>query len=310
MSGGSWYAFRLDNDARKAAYYAVLSLGEGGFGAVWAGVTDGGVPIAIKLIKPTSDPVRDFLNWFNEQDIFLKCLNHPHIVTTYDQFSCDDGSLVIVMEKAEGSLQDYLKVNGPMHPTHVCSVGIQLCSALEHIHQLGVIHRDITPRNILWFADGRFKLSDFGISKQTVPPEEFAKTFIGFKNAIPPELLVTGYSTTQSDIYQLGLVLLGMLTGKEPIPLGASFEDTHRMILDGVPRETAESLIPQFGGLATIISIMLRRRDVWRYATITDVRQELQAEFDRRDTAEKFRDWLMRRQQRPLLPPGLGIGPA
>lgn len=310
MSGGSWYIFRLDNDVRKTAYYAVVSLGEGGFGTVWAGVSDGGVPIAIKLIKPTSNPVQDFLNWFNEQDIFLKCLNHPHIVTTYDQFPCDDGSLVIVMEKAEGSLHDYLKANGPIHPTHVCSVGIQLCSALEHIHHLGVIHRDITPRNILWFADGRFKLSDFGISKQTVEPEEFTKTFIGFKNAIPPELLVAGYSTTQSDIYQLGLVLLDMLTGAETIPLGASFDDTRHMILDGIPRQTAESLIPKFGGIADIISIMLRRRDVWRYGTVSEVRQALQAEFERRDAAEKFRDRLMHRQQRPLLPPGLGIGPA
>ena len=108
----------------------------------------------------------------------------------------------------EGSLRYYLSKYGQLNPSLVCSIGIQLCAALAHIHQLGVIHRDVTLNNVLWYANGVFKLSDFGISRQTVSGEDFARTFIGYRNAIPPELLTAGYSTTQSDIYQLGIVLL------------------------------------------------------------------------------------------------------
>lgn len=303
MNKDFWYQFWLSNPSRQAIYYAITELGQGGFGSVWSGITNAGVPIAIKMIKPSSDPARDFLNWFNEQDILLKCLNHPHIVACYDQFLCDDGSLVIIMEKAEGSLESFLKLKGSFDASLVCSVGIQLCFALEHIHNLGVIHRDLTLRNILWFSDGRFKVSDFGISKQTVSPDEFARTFIGFKNAIPPELLNFNYSTHQSDIYQLGLVLLTLLIGSDPIPLNASMQETHQMIQDGVPRQIAESLLSKFGKLAEIISIMLRRRDSWRYSSILEVKADLQDEFSRRQALERVQKWLLHRQRHPFLPP-------
>ena len=253
--------FRLNNPKNpQLIYFAVEELGQGGFGSVWGGFTNDQVPIAIKVIKPSSNPHIDFLNWWNENNILRNCFNHRHIVAWYDSFICNDGSLVIVMERAEGSLDSLLKLKGCFPPKLVCSIGIQLCLALNHIHYLKVIHRDLTLRNILCFPNDIVKISDFGISKQTVPPEEFARTVIGFQNAIPPELLQFGYSTYQSDIYQLGLVLLTLLTGTEPIPLNTPIPTIYQMINDGIPRQTAESLIPQFGSLAEIISIMLRRR--------------------------------------------------
>jgi len=279
MTPPNGYIVSFFNPSRGIKYYAMNALGEGGFGHVWQGVADGGVPIAIKVVKPTSNPLRDLISWYNEQSICLKCLTHPHIITTYDQFACD-GSLIIVMEKADGNLEHYLASYGKLCPIVVASIGIQMCFALEHIHKLGVIHRDITMRNVLSFPSGLFKLADFGISKQTVSAEEFARTFIGMKNAVPPELLNLGYSTYQSDIYQLGLVLLTCLTGTEPIPGSASVSDTCRMITDGTPRKLAESLVPEYGGLAEILSIMLRRRDRWRYQNVDEVRQDLIKEWD------------------------------
>jgi eukaryotic-like serine/threonine-protein kinase len=305
MSRGAWYDFLLRNPARNAVYYAITQCGQGGFGSVWAGFTDAMVPIAIKLVKPTSEPLRDFIRWHNEQSIHLQCLFHPHIVTTYDQFCCADGSLIIVMERAEGSLHDYLMSNGRLHPLLVCSIGIQLAYALEHIHWIGVVHRDITLKNILYFANGAFKLSDFGISKQLVSAEEFARTFVGAWNSIPPELLHAGYSSFQSDIYQLGLVLLTLLTGEHPIPANLSVEHTLRMITDGRPRQAAEGLVQEFGPVAEVLSVMLRRREEWRFRSAREVREALQAAFDERQAFEKFRDWRIRRQQRPQLPPTL-----
>ena len=103
MSSTDWYVFSFANPTRGTTYYAIVSLDSGGFGDVWAGLDNAGIPIAIKIIRPTSDPARDFVNWFTEQAICLRCLTHPHIVTTFDQFKCQDGTLVIVMDRAEGS---------------------------------------------------------------------------------------------------------------------------------------------------------------------------------------------------------------
>jgi eukaryotic-like serine/threonine-protein kinase len=276
----------------------IKELKQGGFGLVWSGITNTRVPIAIKILKPSSNSSRDLDTWFNEQDILRKCPNHPHIVQCYDSFHCEnDGSLVIIMEKAEGSLEDFLKLNPSVNPLDVCSIGIQICSALEHIHNnLGVIHRDLTLRNILYFSDGHFKISDFGISKQTVSQKEYATTLIGFPYAIPPELLLrfpySPYSTYRSDIYQLGIILLTLLRGSEPIPNNLSREQTNQMIQDGLPRQIAESLISRFGMLAEIISKMLRRHDSWRYQNVLEVKYALQTAFDQHQVLRVNQNWL------------------
>jgi serine/threonine protein kinase len=266
------YVLKIDNPSRRASYYCVSCIGEGGFGSVWRAVTNAGIHVAVKVWKPTSNPARDFIDWYNEQALYLQCLLHPNIVTTYDQFVSPEGWLVIVMELAQGSLIDLVRAEGAPSPRAVVAIGAQLCMALEYIHGLGVIHRDVTPRNVLWYGNGIFKISDFGISKQAASGEGWARTMIGFPNAIPPELLSLGYSSVQSDIYQLGLVLLYLLTGRDPIPLQADRNAVHAMILQGVPRRIAEELTSTYGALAGVISVMLRRRDAWRYRSATDVR--------------------------------------
>ena len=80
------YIFSLSNPARQMKYFAVSALDEGGFGKVWQGFTLYGAPIAIKVIKPTSDFNRDFSAWYVDQQVHLLCLNHPHVVVTFDQF--------------------------------------------------------------------------------------------------------------------------------------------------------------------------------------------------------------------------------
>jgi serine/threonine-protein kinase len=125
------------------------------------------------------------------------------------------------------------------------------------------------------------KLADFGISKECLRADELARTFIGHPCFIPPELFIAGYSSTQSDIYQLGLVLLTLLIGKYPIPMNATLRDTQIAIESGLPRQIAESLIPQHGKLAEIISVMLRRREIWRYWTAAAAYQDLSAEMNR-----------------------------
>ncbi len=291
------HQFYVFNEQRGARYYAVRSLDEGGFGWVWSGTTAEGLPIAIKVFKPTSDFTRDFESWFTEQQVYLRCLQHQYIVSTYDQFYSPNHGLVIVMEKAEGSLDELVHANGALNPTWVSAIGCQILSALHFIHTQGIVHRDVSLKNILWFPGGVFKLADFGISKQGVGIEQYARTFIGHKSYIPPELILAKYSTHQSDLYQLGLVLLTLLTGEHPIPLSATVEETRELILNGVPRQIADSLVPSFGNLAGIISVMLRRRDRWRYQNAMAVWTDLDKEFKHLERIQEIQRLLLQSEK-------------
>lgn len=293
VAQSNWYLFDLFNPARQTRYFVIAPINEGGFGQVWSGVTEPGLPVAIKITKPTLDAAADLARWFNEQRLYLECLHHDHIVTTYDQFCSQDGRLVIVMETANGSLHDLIVAGRQFDAKTVCQVGVQILSALHYIHTRKVIHRDVTPQNILWFMGGTYKLADFGISKADVGIDELARTFVGHKTFVPPELLAAGYTSYQSDIYQLGLVLLALLTGNYPIAMDASVAETRQMILAGKPRLLAESLVPQHGQLAQILSFMLRRRDAWRYKTALDVWRDLSGEFERQEKLSGMANWFM-----------------
>lgn len=283
---GTPYIFSLFNPVRQVKYFATVSLDEGGFGQVWHGLTAQGLQVAIKVIKQSSDFNRDFSSWLTDQQVHLMCLNHPYVVTTFDQFISTDGKLVIVMERGGGSLDALLKQGIKWSDKSICAIATQILSALHYIHGFGVVHRDVTLKNIIWFNGGVFKLCDFGISKQNVQPGEYARTFIAHKSYIPPELLTAGYTTHQSDIYQLGLVLLTLITEQHPIPEAATLEITRKMILDGLPRQITEALIPTHGRTAEIISIMLRRRDAYRYQTVADAWTDFEAEFRKQESIE------------------------
>jgi serine/threonine protein kinase len=271
----------LKNPDTEITYYLTEELGEGYFGKVWGGIDSNKRPVAIKIscIKNNTN----LQDWFNEISNQIN-LNHQNIIKIYDFFITSDTSTgntisVIVMEKALMSLDKYLQINKSFSPIHVCWIGCKLCDALFEIHKSTVIHRDLTLRNILLFPDYHVKIADFGISKRKPDLYLPIVSNTGFFNAIPPEILKHGYSDFQSDIYQLGLILLTLLTGQEPIPQNLDHETINHLINEGQPRKIAESLIEEFGNLAYIISCMLCRRLEWRYQSILELRVDLDKEL-------------------------------
>ena len=280
--------FCLYNYQRQIQYIAIQALGQGGFGSVWSGHTGYGQPVAIKVIKPTANTQADFASWYTDQLVHLLVWNHPHVVRTIDQFVSFDGKLVIVMEMGGASLHSLVQQGTKWTDKSICAIGSQILSALSEIHSKGVIHRDVTLKNIISFPGGIFKLCDFGISKMNVQLGEYARTFAGTPSYIPPELHMLGYTTHASDIYQLGLVLLTLMVGRHPIPEGSSPAETRRMILEGVPRRLAESLIPKHGVTARILSKMLPRYSAHRFTNAAQVETAFTAEFWRLHNLEQF----------------------
>jgi serine/threonine protein kinase len=243
-------------------YHLVSVVGAGGGGDVYLALGEDGRELAIKILKPNPhNRLVGVETWWNECSLAMKCLEHPNIVQIVDYFQTYQGHLVIVMERANCSLADLLIQGYKFNVKAVCSVGMDVLNALDYIHSLPVTHRDVTPKNILVFPDWVYKISDFGIAKTTVSAEELASTFIGYQSYLPPELVRHGYSRQQSDFYQLGIVLLTLMTGRPPIDETLTQQQATEQILAGVPRQQAEALA-QSG-------------DAYRYRTTAEIQSEL-----------------------------------
>ncbi len=193
-------------------------LGQGGMGAVYAGVDqETGAAAAIKVLSPSLASEEGFRVRFEAEIESLKKLDHPHIVRLYG-YGEQAGTLFYAMELVEGtSLEDELRAGRRFDWREVTTIAIKLCRALKHAHDHGVIHRDLKPANLLLTPDGDIKLSDFGIARL------FGNTrltsdggVLGTAEYMAPEQAEGRAVTDRCDQYSLGGVLYALLAGRPP----------------------------------------------------------------------------------------------
>ena len=192
-------------------YKIVKRLGSGGFGSVYLGI-DTWVKrkVAIKVPHNQSDPLEKLLK---EARIQAK-LQHPNIVQLYS-VEKRDGIFFMVSEYIEGgALDKYLKAKGRLTWDEAVSFIFQVCDAVQFAHNMGIIHRDIRPANILLTRDKRVKMTDFGTSRY-LNKDSVAMTRIGCPPYMAPEHF-EGKATFQSDVYSIGMMFYELLVGKLP----------------------------------------------------------------------------------------------
>ncbi len=151
----------------------------------------------------------------------LSQLRHPHIISVLDNFN-EGGHHYLLLQHVVGQdLRQLVRQNGPQPEAKVLDWAVQILSALEYLHtyEPPIIHRDLTPENIVLRNDGTIVIIDFGASNQFLGT--MTGTIIGKQAYMAPEQL-QGKATTQSDIYAFGGTLHFLLTGKDPIPLSES----------------------------------------------------------------------------------------
>ena len=243
-------------------------LGHGGMGTVYSGVhRETGEQTAIKVLSDVLAADPRFRERFRGEVETLKKLRHKNIVTLHG-YGEEDGRLFFVMELVHGqSLELDLRANRRFAWNEVADIGAQVCAALKHAHDHGVIHRDLKPANLLMTADGTVKLTDFGIAKffgstgLTV-----AGSMIGTPDYMSPEQTEGRSVTPRSDLYSVGCVLYALLAGKPPFAGGnltqvidrVRFQDPAaiRAIVPDVPEE-----------FDRIVSQLLEKDPVSRIAT-------------------------------------------
>ena len=192
-------------------------LGMGGMAVIYAGVdTDTDRAIAAKTLLPEYQGDSHRRARFRREAEVLKAVQHPHIVDLVDVVDGRRGTWIL-MEQLEGeTLRDKLDSEGPFSPKTVSGWLTQVCQALEHMHQLGYVHLDITPQNLFLTVDGDVKLIDFGIAQKAfITPKREGDKLLGTAAYISPEHGSGGVVTPKSDIYSLGCVVFELVTGKK-----------------------------------------------------------------------------------------------
>ncbi|MEX0937484.1 MAG: serine/threonine-protein kinase [Pirellulales bacterium] len=193
-------------------------LGRGGMGTVYEGTdAETGQRAAIKVLTPQLAVAEGFRERFEAEIDSLKKLRHPHIVRLYG-YGEQEGYLFYAMELVEGSsLEEEIRSGRRFNWREATTIGIQVCKALKHAHDHGVIHRDIKPANLLYDSDGNIKLSDFGIARLFGGVQlTSAGGVLGTAEYMSPEQADGRTVTTRCDQYSLGGVMYTLLAGRPP----------------------------------------------------------------------------------------------
>lgn len=193
-------------------------LGKGGMGAVYAGVDAAtGQHVAVKALAPQLAMAEGFRERFEAEIESLKKLQHEGIVRLYG-YGEDEGVLFYSMELVEGpSLEQAVRDGRRFDWNETLSIAIQVCRALKHAHDHGVVHRDIKPANLLLADATRVKIADFGIARLfgSTQLTNFGGV-LGTADYMSPEQVDGRAVTDRCDQYSLGCVMFTLLAGRPP----------------------------------------------------------------------------------------------
>ncbi|MFC0031383.1 protein kinase [Micromonospora chaiyaphumensis] len=227
-------------------YRLVDQIGAGGMSVIWRArdeVLDR--VVAVKVLAPSLAADARFRDMVREEARSAAQLVHPHVTAVHDygETVAPDGSITsfVVMELLSGEELEHRLTEGPLPWPQAVETGAQVAEAVAAAHRLGIVHRDVTPSNVMMTRVGA-KVLDFGIATRVGAPDEDEDggTF-GTPAYVAPERLDGAPAQPATDVYSLGVLLFETLTGQPPYPadtweeLSAALAEDAAPTLDGVP---------------------------------------------------------------------------
>ena len=280
-----------EGDVLDGKYEILGKLGEGGMGEVYRARHIHLDEIrVIKVTKPDSSGPGNEPRRFQEEARLATLVRHPNVAALYDFSRLPDGSFYMVWEYIDGvTLEEWLRRHGPLTAAETIDVASQILSGLSEIHAQGIVHRDLSPDNILLRkgADGRLqaKIIDLGIAKR-IASESLARTgtgmFLGKLKYCSPEqagTLPRGASLDpRSDLYSFGVVLYEMVAGRAPFEASTP-EGYLGQHLHAPPPPLDVSTLPSGLGrdFAAIVTRALEKNRERRFRDASEFRTALQA---------------------------------
>ncbi len=259
-------------------YLITEFIGQGGMGQVFKGVHDVmGRQCAVKVLpldKLTEESRASFIHEIRVQAE----LDSPYVVRAYD--AGRDGKVhYLVTEYVPGTdLRKVVRQRGPLPMSDAASIISQAAMGLQHAHELGIVHRDVKPGNILVTPDGHAKISDIGLAAWTMmlDSDPRSKKIVGTADYLSPEQVLNPRSIDhQSDIYSLGCTLYYAVTGKVPFPGGDSRSKCKRHCEQTPwhPHKFAPDLDEDF---VDVIADMMEKDPTRRIKTAAEVAERLE----------------------------------
>jgi serine/threonine-protein kinase len=316
-------AQRTSAERRCGRYELLQSLGAGGMAEIFKARLTGPAgfhrDVVLKRLLAANADDQEFVNMFTDEARILGVLHHPNIVQALD-FGSDDARPFLVLEYLEGpSLARVLRARRPVPPVVAAYVGREICRALDYMHRfrdadgtpLGLVHRDVTPSNIILTPAGAVKLLDFGIAKFAKALQSTQSGVIKGKSGYlsPEQLRGATDIDGRVDLFALAVVLYELLTGQR---LFAGENDllTMKNVLHMkiAPPSRANPAVPR--GLERVVLRALERDRARRYASAAEMARELDdvilAAGLRVDEVVAF----VREVERPPVAPRLAGAPA
>ncbi len=233
---------RIEPGTTFSHYRVDRLLGEGGMGDVYAAEQTGPIQrdVALKIIRPGMDS-RQIVARFEAERQVLARMDHPNIARVFDAGTTPEGRPFFAMELVRGTPITRFCATRKLDTEARLRLFLEVCDAVQHAHQKGVIHRDLKPSNILVADDSEHpvaKVIDFGIAKALSPalvaeqgltaPMTQLGQVVGTPDYMSPEQadLEGTDIDTRTDVYSLGVVLFEILVGEVPIRTGGGSNST------------------------------------------------------------------------------------
>ncbi len=261
-----------------AQRYEVLSLlGEGGMGAVYkARDIELGRMVALKVIRRELSGNRAILDRFKQELILATQVTHRNVVRIYDLGEAE-GVKFITMEFVEGEdLRTLIHRQTKLPPREAVEIIEQVCRALEAAHNVGVIHRDLKPQNIMRDKSGRILVMDFGLAR-TLEGDGMTQTgaLVGTMEYMSPEQALAQNLDQRSDLFSVGLIFYELLTGATPFRADSALASLIKRTQERVvPVSELDHTIP--AALSQVAGRCLERDVTQRYQSATELLADLE----------------------------------
>lgn len=275
----------MTENVQVSGYRLVQKIGEGGMATVYLAMQESlDREVALKIMAPTLAANETFREQFMKEGRIAAKLTHPHLMTVHD-IGSEKGVYYLASEYLPaGTLRDRMQ---RLNTAEVLEIVRDVASGLSYAHEMGFVHRDVKPGNIMFRSNNSAVLADFGIAKaiKSVSAATMAGNAIGTPDYMSPEQAQATPVDGRSDLYSLGAVLFECLAGHKPYEAGDAYAVALMHVTEPVPK-----LPEKLGWLQPLIDKSMAKQPDDRFAT----GDAFVAELDRLLAANPKMDAVMR----------------